>query len=580
MRRIPPFVATSSCSGDVPRDAGTRVRNRLLAFPILLVLLVSSACGSDGERTAYRDDTVTILSLADISKPMPFLSETVLDGGVVGQMYMSILGAVWEDGRLHARTADQDALVLAKSYELFGPDSTSLRYHLRGDVRWSDGVPLTAHDAVWTLETRADPRVASPRRNFSQFIEQVVAEDDSTLVVHFSRRYPEMLAHSAVAVAPRHVFEGSDPADLRSHPTLTRPEGGNLVVSGPYTIGEWRRGQRVTLIPNPEFQPQPNIPRVVFQIIPEETTRLIEFQTGNADVLDLPFDKVDLVREGVPDMRVEVRRGRFYDYIAYNPLAHPALADPQVRRALGLAIDREGMIRALSMEGFAEPAGGPFSPIQTLHYDSVAQTPLPFGPDEAARILDERGWLPGPDGIRVKDETPLRLVLSTNAGNQRRADIGQIVQQQWRRIGVDAQLQTRESNTFFDALSRKDFEAAIAGWSIGLFVDMTSLWKLDSPFNFTSFDDPEVNRIMAEAMAQPTEEAAAPYWREAAARIVEEQPYSWLFYMDSLVGVRDRVQETLIDTLGELQNLHEWRIVPSGGGIERAGGAGEVQGGG
>ena len=555
-------------------------RNHLAPLLILLVLVVSSACGSDGDRNAYRDDTVTILSLADISKPMPFLSETVLDGGVVGQMYMSILGGAWEDGRLHALTADQDALVLARAYEFFGPDSTSLRYHLRGDVRWSDGVPLTAHDAVWTLETRADPQVASPRRNFSQYIERVVAEDDSTLVVHFSRRYPEMLAHTGVPVAPRHVFEGSDPANLRSHPALTRPEGGNLVVSGPYMIGEWRRGQRVTLVPNPEFHPQPNIPRVVFQVIPEETTRLIEFQTGNADVLDLPFDKLDLVRQSVPDMRVEVRRGRFYDYIAYNPLGHPALADPQVRRALGLAIDREGMIRALSLDGFAEPAGGPFAPIQTLHYDPVAQAPLPFDPDEAAGILDDRGWLPGPDGIRIKEGRPLRLVLSTNAGNQRRADIAQIVQQAWRRIGVDAQIQTRESNTFFDSLNRKEFEAAIAGWSIGLFVDMTSLWEGESLFNFTSFDDPEVSRIMQEALNQPTEEEAASYWREAAARIVEAQPYSWLFYMDGLVGVRDRIQDTLIDTLGELQNLHEWRIVPSGGGSESAGGADEVQGGG
>jgi peptide/nickel transport system substrate-binding protein len=575
-----PAAPTPFLSRRLPPEAGVSRRNHRAPLLILLVMLVSSACGSDGDRNAYRDDTVTILSLADISKPMPFISETVLDGGVVGQMYMAILWGKWEDGRLHARTADQNALALAKSYEFFGPDSTSLRYHLRGDVRWSDGVPLTAHDAVWTIETRGDPRVASPRRDYNRFIEGVVAEDDSTLVVHFSRRYPEMLAHSATEVAPRHVFEGSDPANLRSHPALTRPEGGNLVVSGPYMIGEWRRGQRVILVPNPEFHPQPNIPRVVFQVIPEETTRLIEFQTGNADVLQLPYDKVDLIQQSVPDMRIEVRRGRLYDYIAYNPLAHPALADPQVRRALGLAIDREGMIRALSMEGFAEPAGSDFSPIQTLHYDPVAQAPLPFDPDEAARILDDRGWIPGPDGIRVKEGRPLRLVLSTNAGNQRRADIGQIVQQAWSRIGVDTQLQTRESNTFFDALNRKEFEAAIAGWSIGLFVDMTSLWDGESLFNFTSFDDPEVSRIMQEAMAQPTEEGAAPYWREAAARIVEEQPYSWLFYMDAPVGVRGRVQDTIIDTLGELQNLHEWRIVPSGGGSESPGATGEVQGGG
>jgi peptide/nickel transport system substrate-binding protein len=536
----------------------------------LLLLGVLSGCGEGSGGAGYRDDTVTLIELGDISKPMPFISETVLDGQVTSLLFMAILAPRWEDGRLILQTAAENSLALARSYEFFGADSTSLRYHLRSDVLWSDGRPVTAHDAVWTFETRGDPRTASPRLDYSKSIRSVEAEDDSTLVVHFTRRYPEMLNHSSGEIAPRHVFEGSDPANLRSHPALNNPEGGNLVVSGPYQIGEWRRGQRLILMPNPQFQPQPRIPRVVFQVIPEETTRLIEFQTGNADVLALPYDKIDLVRQSVSDLRLEVRRGRVYDYIAYNPRAHPALADAGVRRALGLAIDRAGMIQSLSLEGYAEPAGGPFAPIQRLHFDPVAQAPLPFDPDQAARLLDQQGWIPGPDGIRVRDGQALRFNLITNTGNQRRLDIAQILQQQWERIGVGVRIQTRESNTFFDGLSQRDFEVAIAGWSIGLFVDMTSLWEGESAFNFTSFNNPEVSRIMQVALEQPTEEAAAPYWRDAAARIVAEQPYSWLFYMDEVVGVRNRIRNTRIDTLGTLQNLHEWWIEGGAGSPERA----------
>ncbi len=531
------------------------------SLALLLALLVATAGCDTGSDRGFRDDTVTIINLADISKPMPFLSETVLDGGVVGMLYMSLLGSIWEDGQLRFRTADEDVLAIARSYEFFGPDSASLRYNLRGDLTWSDGEPLTAHDVQWTFETRGDAAVASPRRDYNRFIEGIEVENDSTVVIHFTRRYPEMVAHTAVEIAPRHLFADTEPANLRNHPALADPAGGNLVVSGPYMIGDWRRGQRVTLVPNPSFDPQPNIPRVVFRVIPEETTRLIEFQTGNADVLSLPYDKIDLVQGSVPDMRLELREGRLYDYIGYNPNAHPALADPQVRRALGLAIDREGLISALNLDDFARPAGGPFSPIQTLHYDPEIQAPLPYDPEEAARLLDEAGWVPGPDGTRARDGQPLSFVLGTNAGNQRRADIAQIVQQQWRQIGVPVRIQTRETNTFFDALNRREFEAAIAGWSIALFVDMTSLWEGDSPFNFTSFDDPEVSRLFALATDQPTEEAAAPYWKEATRIIVEQQPYSWLFFMDEVIGVRDRIRGTRIDTLGELQNLHEWYIV-------------------
>jgi ABC-type transport system substrate-binding protein len=147
-----------------------------------------------------------------------------------------------------------------------------------------------------------------------------------------------------------------------------------------------------------------------------------------------------------------------------------------------------------------------------------------------------------------------------NAGNQRRADIGQIVQQQWRRIGVDARLSTVETNTFFDQLDRREYEAAIAGWGVGLSPDLSTLWTGDGPFNFTDYDNADVNRLIEEALAQPTEETAAPLWREAAGHIVADQPYSWLFYMDAVVGVRNRVRNTRIDTLGMLQNIHEWWI--------------------
>jgi len=527
--------------------------------------LVLAGCGLGGDR-AYPPDTVRIIELADISKPMPLISETSLDSEVSSIMYLSLLASRWEDGELHYLTAEEDPLALAKSYEFFGPGNASLRYHMRGDVRWSDGRPVTAHDAVWTVETRGDPRTASPRQDYNRQIERVEAENDSTFVVHFTRQYPEMLFHTAGSIAPRHVYDDHDPAQLRNHPAVNNPGGGNLVVNGPYMVDTWSRGQRLTLVANPESALQPNISRIVFYPIPEETTRMIELQTGNADVMELPFDKLDLIRTGSPEIRFETRELRFYDYIAYNPLAHPAFEEPEIRRALGLAIDVPALIRALQLDDYAIPAGGPYPPIFRLLHDAELHAPLAFDPEEAARILDAHGWVAGTDGIRVRDGTPLRFTLSTNAGNQRRADISQIVQQQWRQVGIDARLQTLETNTFFDRMSAKEFEASIAGWGVGLAADMSDLWSGDRPFNFTSFSDPEVERLFDLALGQPTEEEAAPFWREAAGLVVDAQPYTWLYYFDQVVGVNERIRNTRIDTLGTYQNIHEWWIDPGDSG--------------
>jgi peptide/nickel transport system substrate-binding protein len=537
---------------------------------VFVLALSVAACDTARESGELADEgepqrggTVTLLELADLDKPFPFIETTTTDGEVSDMMYLSLLGSSWTNGRLVFHTSEEDGRAISKSYEFFGPDSASLRFNMRGDLVWSDGTPLTAHDAKWTLETMALPEVASPRQDYMQNVREVVVENDSTLVVHFTKRYPEMLFHTTgVSVAPRHIFEGTDLSQIRNHPAINNPQNGALVVSGPYMIGEWLRGQRAVLVPNPRFEPQPYIQRIVILPIPEQTTRLIELQTGRADVMQqLPFDQLETVRAANPNIRFETRERRIYDYIAYDPGAHPALADPEIRRALGLAIDVQGMIDALQLTEYAERAGGPYSPIFALLHDPVKHAPLPYDTAEAKRILDSKGWVPGPDGVRAKEGRRFSFQITTNAGNQRRADIAQIAQQAWRRVGVDAQIQILESNTFFDRLQKRDFEAAIAGWSVGLAADISDQWRGDNVFNYTSFNDPEVSRLFDLALAQPTEELAAPYWVDASAKIVEQQPYTWLFWMDIVMGVNNRVRNTKVDTYGAYQNIEQWWVV-------------------
>lgn len=530
-----------------------------VAIWVFLGLMTGLWTSCTGDSRSHRSGTAVVVELADMEKPMPLISESSLDNELQGIMYRSLLDPAWEEGRLIYQTAEESPMALAKSYEFFGPDSSSLRYHLRTDVTWSDGEPITAHDAVWTIETQGDPRTASPRQDYNRQIDRVLAENDSTLVVHFHRRYPEMLFHSAGSVAPRHVYVDTEPGQLRSHSAVLNPAE-NLVVSGPYRISDWRRGERVVLEPNPAFTPAPNLERIVFRVIPEQTTRMIELRTGNVDMVQVPFDMIQEIDQQ-PDIRLETRRMRFYDYISYNPEAYSFLADAEIRRALGLAIDHEELIRSLQMDDYAIPAGGPYPPIFQDLYDPEAHAPLSYEPEQAREILAGKGWVPGDEGILEKDGEPFRFTLSTNAGNQRRADVAEIVQEQWSEIGVDANIRIVESNTFFEQLTRRDFEASIAGWGVGLSPDLQSVWgDPELPFNYVGYDNPEVRRLMEEALSQPTAEIAAPYWREAVAQIIEDQPYTWLYYFDGVVGVNNRLQGTVINTLGTYQRIWEWEI--------------------
>jgi peptide/nickel transport system substrate-binding protein len=536
-------------------------------------LLALAACGGDRapERTApqktaapggapERGGTAVVVELGDMIAPMPLVAPTAFDGDLVDVMYMALTRAAWRDGRVVYLTSHDSPMALAYHWEYVGADSAAIRYRMRQGLRWSDGAPITARDVAWTYRMLADTQVASPRLEDVAQIDSVVAENDHAVTFHFKRRYPEMLFASGMAIAPRHVYEAAGAGGIQGHASLTDPARG-LVVSGPFKIGAWQRGAAITLVPNPAFTPRPHLDRVVIRIIPEATTRLVELRNGTAQfVRGIAYDAVPQVRQA-GGWRLEREKARFWEYLGYNPSAHPAFADPQVRRALGMALDVPGIIRALGMEEFTTPAAGPYSPIFRDLYDPRRMRPLAFDSAGAARLLDERGWRDADgDGVREKDGKPLRFTLLTNAGNARRNDVTQIVQQQWKRVGVDARLRQMETTTFLSSVQDRKFEAALGSWQVALSPDITGAFRAGGPHNVVSYDSPEATRMMDQALAQPTPETANPLWRAAAERIVQDQPYTWLYFYDQLTAVSDRLRGVRVDTYGAYQNLWEWWI--------------------
>ncbi len=525
----------------------------------LAIALLAGCAGGDGPAGAVRGGQVVIAEGADLDKPLGLVSSTSLDSSIGSMLYMTMLGTRWENGELIYQTAEDNPLALARSYEFFGPDSASIRYRMRSDVRWTDGRPVTAEDAAWTLRAQGNEAVASPRQDYNREIREIVVEDDSTLVIHFNRRYAEMFFHTAGDVAPRHLFEDGDLSQLRSHPALTDPVN-SLVTNGPFRLVQWVRGQSVVLERNPDFEPQPILDRIIFRIIPEEATRIIELQTGRVDITRVPFHYVDEIRNST-GIRIEKQEKRSSESIQYNPRSHPFLADPEIRRALGLAIDKEAMIAGLEMEEFAVSAGGPYPPIFRNLYDPEGQSPLPYDTVEARRILESRGWVRGPDGILTNDGTRFSFQILTNGDNRRRVDIAQILERQWQRLGIETRIQTLEFNTVIERTTAREFEAHIGGWNVGLSADLYQLWgDVNLPFNYVSYDNAEVRRLMNEAVAQPTEDEANALWKQAAALIVADQPYTWLFYYDTPFGVNERVKGIRIDTLSPYQEPWAWYI--------------------
>lgn len=507
-----------------------------------------------------RGGVAVVAELSDPFLPMPIVDETSFDAELVDIMYMGLTRGAWRDGRLVSLLADESPMAIAERWWWANADSTAIGFRFRSGLRWSDGRPITPQDVVWTYGMVRDSATGSTRLDNTSLIDSVRAGGDTAVTLFFARRSPDMWTQTQLPIAPRHPYPGVAPGALRFHPNVT--DFTRLVVSGPFRIVQHRTGERLDLAPNPHFPVPPRLDGLVFRVIPEPTTRLTELQTGGVDLArPVAADQVPALRERIPGVRIYREAEKNWDYIAYNPVTVEAFRDPQVRRALGMAVDVPAIIRALQMEGFARPAGGPYGPVFGALYDSASMPPLPYDTAGARRLLAGRGWRDTDgDGILDRDGRPLRFRLTTNSGNARRNGLVQLVQRQWRLIGVDARIEQVETTTLLEALTGKTYEAAAGGWAVSLDPDLAPILSGDSRINIVSFRDAEVERLWRRAREQPTAERATPYWRSAARRIVAAQPYTFLYFYDGLSAGTDRLRGVKVDTYGAYQNVWEWWV--------------------
>ncbi len=511
-------------------------------------------------------DTLVVAYQSDIGYLISVVSETAADSDILTALSYPLVDSDFD-------CSLKKLPGIATDWK-WSEDGKILSMTLRDDIQYEDGTPVTADDIKFTYELIADPAVASPRISAIERMEpdgRPKIIDPTHIEWHFTEAYDrdtQMSHASIVSLVSRKHLGDADRATLRGHPMSKQP-----ISYGPWRLAKWEPNTRIVLEPNPNFTGpadwRPHLNRVIFKILPEYSTRLIELESGDVDMMQgiLPED-ADRLRKEHPEIRL-VRRGwRSMDYIAWN-LEHELFKDVRVRRALAHAVDVPSLIKKLltseTGETYARPSIGTITPeLCGVHNDEVKQ--LDHDLERARALLAEAGWADTDgDGILDKDGKPFKFTLGTNTGNKRRADIQVLVQAQLQQIGIQVELEKQESNAFFDNLRQKRFDAAIAGWSAGLFVDPSVIWSCDSPekqrpFNFTSYCNPEVDALIDKGLHTPDPREAAPIWKEVQAKIYEDQPYLFLWWMDEIVGIHERFEDTQIDVLSSLHNLHRWKV--------------------
>lgn len=338
---------------------------------------------------------------------------------------------------------------LAESWEV-SPDGLIYRFHLRRGVRFHSGKPLTAADVKYSLERWKTTPKSPTAYNIDQ-VAAVEAPDEYTVVLRLSQPFVLLLDNLTSGWAS--ILNREAVERLGQNYGVSGAEG-----TGPFKFVEWTRNQRLVLERNPDYnwgaaifsnRGPAYVDRVEFRIIPEEGTRVAEFEAGNIDILsDVPGVEVSRLEKSAAGSVVK------YDQLQTSFIglktSDPILADVRVRRALNHATNKDEIISSVRY-GLATPALGVLHPKTWGYWKGIEQAAYKFDPQRAAQLLDEAGWKPGPDGIRQKDGQRLRLnhiITDTEAAKLQ----AQVIQEQWRRVGVELQIRPLESAAFFAAL--------------------------------------------------------------------------------------------------------------------------------
>jgi len=566
MKRSPPVLfflglALAACADGVPNDVEVAVEDAFCGSVLAKVdsfMATFEGRGPTGDRYGGMAVVATADDLLGMS---PRAAGNVLSAQ--HQQFVNLMTLIEFDEEL------RPIPYLATSWEI-SDDHTELTFHLRDDVYWHDGELTTAEDVAFTYRTVINPESLYPNTSYFQAYlpgeDGVEVLDPLTVKFHFRPHADILETWRNLSILPEHLLGDVPAGDSWSHPWGAVCPVGN----GPFRFTSRSPGESWTFEANPAFPEElggrPYLDRYVYRYIPENTTLLAELLTGGVDVYVqmLPNQEVTAREEG---FNVSSFSYPSIFFIAWNSRV-PKLSDARVRRALTQGINRRQLIEGVQL-GAAVLLNGSLPPDHWA-FDPALGDSLPYDPDLARSLLEEAGWVDGDgDGIRENsDGDPLEIELIYNQ-NLERQRVGEIIRVQLGEIGVGIQPRMLEMGAYGDRIQsrERDFEGAFVTFETGFRIDDRDLFHsevvdVEGSWAFSGTMDPELDRYLDTLQLLPDREMAYPVWQAYQLRLMELQPYSFLYSAHRRNGVGPRLQDVVMDTRGDWATIRNWWIVP------------------
>lgn len=425
------------------------------------------------------------------------------------------------------------------------PDLRTYTVRLAPRVRWEDGRPVTSQDVAYTIRTLVDPKTpALSRKSYWEGLERVDVVDDRTARVVFKEPYADRLQAFNLPLLPAADYEGTD---VNMNPRNRMP-----LANGPYRLGRWESGRTLDLVRNTQYLgEEPGPERIVFRVVPENAAAFQALLSGELHEMRVTYEqKARLAADPKATARPLVFDELGYTYIGWRN-DHPLFSSPVVRRALTMLIDREGIARTL-YGGLARPANGPMPPGLWPYDPTIA--PWPYDPAQAEALLDEAGFRKGPDGIRRRGSERFAFTLLLGAGSEIQRQITEVVQQSYRKAGIEMEIRPMEWAAFASKVDAGDFDAAILAYSLDPNPDLAVYWhssqKAPKGWNTVGYSNPTADALMDRLKTTFDRAEARRLYAELLRVIHEDEPATFLHTVQTRWGLSKRLEGVRTSPIG------------------------------
>ncbi len=526
-----------------------------LAAALAVALLAVSSAGSSGAQTPKRGGTLVIRVLGPEPACLNVLPMSCNQGG---QAYWSekVLQKPFDVG---PDFTYEESLVSRVDYTRRRP--FTLTYHIRPEARWSDGVPVTAQDFIFTLQ--AIRRHATPEfRDLHAPIRSARAVDRKTVRVVLRPRsasWPDFFGN----ILPSHALRGSDLAQVWSD-RIDNPRTGRPIGSGPFLVERLDRGRQLVLRRNPRYWgPHPAyVERLVVRFAQTPTDPSDELRSGELDVAaGVPLAVVPAVRRQ-PGMRLVTGTAPNFEHldVQLGGNAHPALRNKLVRRALAYGIDRAALVRQIwgEVDPSARALDSALHLAQSRYYEPNWRA-YRYRPAEARRLLRQAGCRREADGIFSCGGERLSLRFVTSPVVSFRAQVLPLIQAQLRAAGVEVVPVFVAGGPFFgQILPQGAFDVALFSWLNSPAASWAGIYGCDAPQNYTGYCQRLVTAHLNQADRILDERRRARVLNRADRGLAGDVPTIPLFQFVATAAYDTSVQSFAFLPWNPLWNAENW----------------------